>query len=94
MNIREAIHHLQTGDLRTDEERRMLKPLLAVLSPPSIQTMRTFQNQWDGDRPFDEFMPAQDSALLQCIELELSPIGVDVRAELNLPPLSEDTELV
>jgi hypothetical protein len=79
----------------TDEDRvKYVRALVAKLSVVSEGTLYSFQNEWDGSRPYSEFVTEQNKVIRQCVTLELKPeIGGFVRESLGLEPLTEDTEV-
>lgn len=90
MTVQEVLDQM---DSWKDEERNQLGPLLNVLCGVSQQTLRQFQNEWDGSKPYDEFVVAQNAEIRKCVELEMSSVGATVRQELGLAPLTPDTVL-
>ena len=93
MTISDIITALENGTLRTDAERETLQPVIKLFCPVSLQTIRNFQDSWNWDRPFTEFMAAQDKELLTCLKLEISEIGTTVRSSFRLSPLTEQTKI-
>ena len=82
-----------------DEERRIMEPLMGMLCPISVAQMRKFQNDWDfeGNPPpdgFDKYAAAQDKVILECLKIELSTLGTEVRKNYGLAPLTEDMEII
>lgn len=87
MKIKELLEKLDTL-----EDRECLRGLAKMLSDVSVATLNEFQNNWDGRRPFEEFVAAQNKVIRDCVKLEMSSIGGMVRAQLGMAPLTEDTE--
>ena len=79
----------------SDDRERYLRPLLAVLSPVSLVTLRDFERKHfetsEGD--YLAFVKAQNKEILSCLGLEMANIGAMVRAEFGLEPLTQDTEI-
>ena len=76
-----------------DKDRGQIASVLSLLSPPSKATLLNFQRDWDGGRPYDEFVAEQNKLIRGCLEIELSSIGGEIRKMLNLPVLALDTEI-
>lgn len=87
MKIKELLEKLDTL-----EDRECLRDLTKMLSGVSVATLNEFQNTWDGRKPFEEFVVAQNKVIRDCVKLEMSSIGRMVRAQLGMSPLTEDTE--
>ena len=82
-----------------EDERLILGPLMGMLCPLSVGQMKKFQSEWDfeGNPPpdgFDHFVVAQNKELLDCLKMELSPVGAIARKEFGMAPLTEDTEII
>lgn len=91
MTIKELVEKL---DALTEEDRvTWIKKLYNLLSGVSKQTLINFQNGYNLDKPFEEFIADQNETIKSVLFLELSAIGVMVRKELGLIPLTEDTVL-
>jgi hypothetical protein len=67
--------------------------LMRLLCPVSLETLHRFQDTWDGTRPFDEFVVAQNKEIRKCVELEMSELGREIRAKLHMDPLTPETEV-
>lgn len=76
------------------EERRQIASVWPLLSPPSKQTLKNFQRDWDGSRPYSEFVVEQNKQIRLCLELELSEAGAIIRTAAGvIPSLALDTEI-
>jgi hypothetical protein len=83
---------LEKMDAFTDEERKKyLGALLNMLTPVSNQTIVEFQQKWDGSKPFNEFIEAQNRELKTCVGLEMTELGTAVRQRFGLEPITRAT---
>ncbi len=91
MTIKEFYDSIETmvGDSRVGP----LEAVAKLFSPISIKTLQNFQDAWDMEKPFEEFVKAQNKKIQTCIFLEISVAGEIVREASNLPKLSWDTIL-
>ena len=93
MTISQYINELETWG--SDDRETYLRPLLRVLSPVSLVSLRDFERKHfetsEGD--YLEFVKAQNKEILNCLELEMANIGAMARAEFGLEPLTQDTEI-
>ncbi len=76
-----------------EEERKQLMPLLNVFSGVSNATLDQFELIWDRERGYDEFVVEQNKVIRQCVALEMTPLGTDLRRTLGLEPLALETVL-
>jgi hypothetical protein len=88
-DVKEQLPSIQDAKQRAD----MLKRLFQLMSPMSYKTLMVFQRDWDGRRPYAEFVEAQNREILMCIDLEVSDIGKLTRGALQLQEISLETEL-
>lgn len=83
-----------TMDGFTEEQRdKFLNGLFDIFCGLSIKSIISFQTNWDGSRPFAEFVIEQNKVIRMCIDMEVSDIGSHVRSLLGLSPLTMDTEI-
>jgi hypothetical protein len=78
-------------DWKTDEERKQLRRVFAMLSPVSMADLKLFQDTFDQSRSFEDFIAGQNVMIMRCIRCELSEIGKNVRKLFGLPVLTLDT---
>ena len=81
------------GTFNNDERQRYAGGICKLLCPVSIQTLMTFQDEWDGSKPASEFFKAQAEEIKKCIDLEISLFGAVVRKTAGLEPLEWETEI-
>lgn len=86
MTVQEVLDQLDGLD--GDERATVLGPLIAQLSPVSKRTLHSFQAGWDSTRSWAEFKEAQNQVFRDCVKMEMSPVGQEVRELLGLPPLA------
>jgi hypothetical protein len=93
MTIREIIENLEQWQ---DQERETnLRPLLKLLSPMSLATLREHQIKHFSHNPiagYEEFVEGQNKEIKTCLELEMSDFGKVIRENLGLKPLTLETE--
>lgn len=93
MKIRQYLERL--GGWESDDREKYLRPLMAVLTPVSLQSLRTNQQRHflaaEPDR--SAFVESQNREIVKCLELEMSSIGSLVRAQCGLEPLTLDTDV-
>jgi hypothetical protein len=78
-----------------DQERLAIKSLVKLLSPLSISTLKQFESEWDGRRPYEEFVVAQNKEIEKCVTMEKSMFGTLTRKNVfGLPPLTDETEVI
>jgi hypothetical protein len=94
MKIKEYIDYLNK-EWNGIDDRSILKPLVACFSPVSKQTILKAQPKQfeDSKGNFKAFADAQANEIKQCVELEISELGVLVRQNLGLPILTLETEI-
>ena len=95
MLIRDYIDHL--AEWGSDERERYMRPLLGMLSGVSNRTLREHQAKHmaaSSEPDYDGFVESQNKVILQCLHLEVSTFGADVRRELGLEPLTLDTDVL
>ena len=90
MTIKDFLEQFETW---VDNDRGQIAPLFKLLCPCSVEQLRQFQGSWDCSRPYDEFVAEQNTQIRECVEMELSPLGVAVREMNGLSPLTEETEI-
>ena len=85
----------QLGEWDSDDRERYLRPLLAVLSPVSLRTLRELQCTHFAREKADypAFVKAQNEKIIMCLNFEMASIGITIREELGLEPLMLDTEI-
>jgi hypothetical protein len=96
MKISEYMEYLDKKWDGNDNERlSKLSPLVMALSPVSRQTILGAQPRLlaESDGNYSAFVEAQSKEIKTCLELELREIGIAVRENFNLPPLTLDTEI-
>lgn len=91
MTIKEIYEQMDGFD--DDKRATFLGGLSELLSEVSMQTLRDFQNKWDGSKDFEAFCEAQAKEFKACIELEIGPAGQAVRKAMGLEPLLWETEI-
>jgi hypothetical protein len=94
MKIRELLEKLD--GLEEDEREKWIYKLMGKFTPESLGTIINFQNEWmsvDTERPWEDFIKAQNKVILDCVKLEESKLGTDVRTTRGLPPWDTDGEL-
>ncbi len=91
MTVKEIVEKMD--DLTECERVEYLAPLLENLTSLSQNQLTNFQDSWDSDRPFKEFVKAQNKEIKMCIELELSDMGRSARILAGLEPLNENDEI-
>ena len=94
MTIKELKQHLENDSLTDEQRGTYLRSLMKILTPLSVNELLQYQQQNMGQgKPWEEYRKGQNAVMLQCIGLELHDLGKEVRSALQLPPLTEDTEL-
>lgn len=90
MKIKDLLEQLDT----LNEKDRVLwvTQLCILLTPVSIKTLQSFQNQWEGGT-YEEFVKAQNVVIRECVQIETTPFGEDVRGVMGFEPLSLETEI-
>ncbi len=85
----------QLGEWESDEREKYLRPLLAVLSPVSLVSIRQCQDShfMRSKADYPAFVKSQNEEIIKCLRLEMADIGTIVRAEVGLEPLTLDTEI-
>lgn len=91
VKLKEIREKLDSYD--SDQRESILGGLADALSPVSLQSLREFQQGWDGSKSFEEFVAAQNEVFRQCIDLECSSFGEVVRAQLGLDPINLDADI-
>jgi hypothetical protein len=94
MKIKELVEKLD--GLEDEEREKWIYKLMDKFTPESLGTIINFQNEWmsvDMDRPWEEFVEAQNKVILDCVKLEESQIGTDVRTLRGLPIWNNEEEL-
>lgn len=91
MTIKEILEKLD--DFKGKEREKYLRSLFDNLTPFSQNQLRNFQDTWDGNKSFEEFVKAQNKEIRMCIEMELSEIGKITRKAIDLQPLNENDEI-
>lgn len=92
-NITMRDFYVQIEGLPEDVRATMCKQAIEHLCPISVQDLRTFQELWSPMKSFKEFIIGQNKLLKQCIEVEVSDFGNDVRKAAGLSRLTWETEL-
>lgn len=82
------------GKLSGDDRATACGALWANLSELSHSDLFIFQANWDGTRPFEEFVAAQNEVILECLDREMSDIGVVDRQIYGLKPLDPEEVLL
>lgn len=74
---------------------RWLLPLMESFCPVSIATIREKQRKMvaESEGDYKKFCEMQDEVILECVQLEISEIGLSVREICKLEPLTWDTEI-
>jgi hypothetical protein len=94
MKIRELLEKLD--GLEEEEREKWIYKLMGKFTPESLDTIINFQNEWMGvdmERPWKDFVKAQNKVILDCVKLEESKIGIDVRTARGLSPWDTEGEL-
>jgi hypothetical protein len=81
---------------RVEKNRKILSMVMDMLCPISLSTMLKFQQEHISDRSsngFENFVKEQNKRLLECLEIELSTFGTDIREQLGLIRLTKETEI-
>lgn len=90
MTLKELMTKLP--DLR-EEERLPIRSLLSVLTPVSVSSLMAFQFSWNGARPYDDFVVAQNRVIKELVDWEQSDSGKAARQVFGLSPLTDETEI-
>ena len=78
----------------SEEERvEVLPKLVKLFCPVSQKSLVEFQSMWNPDKPFNEFVEAQNKVFKDCIKLETSDVGDIVRETLGLTKLEMTMEV-
>jgi len=80
-------------DLAEDQRELLLSGLLDNLTQFSHYTILEAQLEWDGSKPYQEFVRFQNDIIKDCIRIEMSQFGVVLRRMHGLEPLSKRTEI-
>jgi hypothetical protein len=88
MTYRELLDMLPT--LPENERADILGRLWPVFTSLSKNQLLAFQQTWDVTRPYSEFVREQNNIFHECIVMETSPMGADVRSQMNLPSIALD----
>lgn len=81
-------------DLFTDEERqKYLGGIISELFPLAQKNIWNWQNNWDRNRPFEDFKIQQNKQIRKILELEISNIGKSVRKVLGLKEIDWTTNI-
>ena len=91
MIVKEIYDKLET--FNDDDRATYAGALCKELSSVSMQTLREFQNNWDGSRPASEFFAEQAKEIKKCVVLEVSRTGEMIRKATNLEPITWETEI-
>lgn len=84
---------LEKMDNFTDNERtKYLGGIFKKVSPISNETLRQFQNDWDGNKSFKEFKVAQNKVVRDCVKMEI--MINDVKGKEGLEAFTMDTEII
>jgi len=90
MKLRDFLGKL---DDMTDAEREVYaSSLVEQLTDTSVRTLVLAQVCWKGDT-FEDFKKEQNDELRVCVALEESEIGIALRMDEGLTPLTGDTIL-
>ena len=92
MTVKEIYDQIDSFD--DDKRKTFLGGLCKKLSSLSMQTLRNFENTWDGSGGFEEFCKLQAKKFKVCIEFEIGSVGHAVRMSQGLEPLTWETEIV
>jgi len=80
---------LEVLDNLVPEQREILiNGLIQLLSKPSYYAILESQFEWDGSRPFADFVIFQNDIIRMCVEIETSTVGRVIRRMENKAPLS------
>ena len=98
MKIKELVEKLDRFD--DDEREKWLPKLMGRFTPESLGQIMNFQNRWVNSdkakgvtRPFEEFKKEQNKVILDCIKIEGSRLGTEVRDIRGLPIWDNEEEL-
>jgi hypothetical protein len=75
-------------DLVPEQREIMINGLIQLLSKVSYYAILESQFEWDGSRPFEDFVIYQNDIIRMCVEIETSTVGKVIRRMENKPPLS------
>jgi hypothetical protein len=76
-----------------DREREKIANLVAILTPISVDAIMRLQAKWDGTRPYEEFVRAQNAEIEKCVQMEKSMLGLEARKLCGLKPMTDETEV-
>ncbi len=98
MIIRELLEKLE--EMEEAEREKWLSKLIDRFTPESLGTLSNFQNDWISSdkekgiqRPFDDFVKAQNAIIKSCVAMEASKLGAHVRVNRGLKRWDMEEEL-
>jgi len=80
-------------NLADDQRELALSALINELTQFSHYAILEAQLEWDGNRPYEEFISYQNEVIVDCVKAEMSHLGVVLRRMHGLDPLTLRTEL-
>lgn len=86
MQLLDAIDILD--DLVPEQREIVINGLIKQLSKVSYYAILESQFEWDGVRPYQEFLIYQNDIIRMCIEIETSTVGRVIRRMEGRSPLS------
>ncbi len=92
MTIKEIFDGIEDFDEK--QKVAILPMLFSGFTKQSQQELLAFQANWDGSKPYSEFVAGQTKIAKAMIELEIGPIGQTVRQFSGLPEWTWETEIV
>lgn len=81
------------NELNEEQRELVLSGLLEQLTNYSHHAILEAQLVWDGSKPYKDFVNYQNEVVLECIKAEMTQLGVVLRREENLAPLTLRTEV-
>lgn len=91
MTVKEILEKMD--NFKSEEREKYLGPLLNDLTPFSKSQLMDFQNNWDREKSFEDFVKAQNKQIRLCVEMELSEVGIIARKAVDLELMTEDYEV-
>jgi hypothetical protein len=80
-------------DLVPEQRELVLAGLIKELSKVSYYSILESQYEWDGSRPYQDFLSYQNDIIRMCAEIETSPVGRVMRRMEGKTPLSLQTQI-
>ncbi len=98
MLIKELLEKLD--GMEEKEREKWLSKLIDRFTPESLGTLSNFQNDWISSdrengiqRPFNDFVKAQNAVIRSCVGMEASKLGAHVRVNRGLKRWDMEEEL-